>query len=465
MRNLTMQLPFLAALAATALLTQDLDAQRRGRFNRGGQGPEQAPQAAEAKTDEPKSDKPKAHLAIVGGDVYLGTGQRITGATVLVGDDKILAVGHNLELPEGTTVIDAKGKTVSPGFVCVYGAGMGAGRGAPYVDSCNPFDPEIKQGLAAGVTSYLAGAPRGGSVPSGDSAVVKLAYGKVEDMVLQEGSVLGMSAQLSPQDREKFRELVKQAKEHQRALADFLAKKSDDPQAKAPKAPAGTEKILEVLNGKARLWLSLASGSFNPFGGGRIGAASDVDAIRAGISIAEELGVGCVFVKPTSAWLLTEEIAASDSMVVLSPRDRLPADPADPDRTGSNLASAALLHKAGVPVAVTCPVSMFGGAGVGTNGLMGNDLNTPTVDVAFAVRGGMPNSDALRTLTLDAAKILGVDHRIGSIEKGKDADILILDGDPLHYRSFVETAIVSGRVVYEIGKEPIYSRVHRQGNK
>ena len=101
-----MQFPFLAALAATALLTQDLDAQRRGRFTRGGQGGEQAPPSAETKTEETKSDKPKAHLAIVGGDVYLGTGQRITGATVLVGDDKILAVGHNLELPEGTTVIE-----------------------------------------------------------------------------------------------------------------------------------------------------------------------------------------------------------------------------------------------------------------------------------------------------------------------------------------------------------------------
>ena len=460
-----MQFPFLAALAATALLTQDLDAQRRGRFTRGGQGGEQAPPSAETKTEETKSDKPKAHLAIVGGDVYLGTGQRITGATVLVGDDKILAVGHNLELPEGTTVIDAKGKTVSPGFVCVYGAGMGAGRSAPYVDSCNPFDPEIKQGLGAGITSFLVNAPRGGSVPSGEGAVVKLAYGKVEDMVLQEGTVLGMSGQLSPQDREKFRDLVKQAKEHQRALAEFLAKKADDPQAKAPKAPAGTEKILDVLNGKSKLWLSLASGGFNPFGGGRTGSASDVDAIRSALSIAEELGVGCVLVKPTSAWLLPDEIAATDSMVIISPRDRLPAEPTDPDRTGSNLASAALLHKAGVPVAVTCPVGMFGGAGVGTNGILGQDLNTPNVDAAFAVRGGMPNSDALRTLTLDAAKILGVDHRVGSLEKGKDADILILDADPLHYRSFVETAIVSGRVVYEIGKEPIYSRVHRQGNK
>ncbi len=460
-----MRLPILAVLATSALLTCDLDAQRRGRFTRGGQGQEQAAAPAEQKAEEQTSDKPKAHLAITGGDVYLGTGQRITGATVLVGDDKILAVGHNLELPEGTTVIDAKGKTVCPGFVCVYGAGMGSGRGTPWIDSCNPFDPEIKQGLGAGITSFLAGAPRGGSTPAGDSAVVKLAYGKVEDMVLQEGTVLGMSAQLSPQDREKFRDLVKQAKDHQRAQAEFLAKKADDPQAKAPKAPAGTEKILDVLSGKSRLWLSLGGGGFNPFGGGRVGSATDIDSIRAALSIADELGVGCVLVKPTSAWLLPDEIAATDSMVVISPRDRVPPEPTNPDRTGSNLASAALLHEAGVPVAVTCPVGMFGGAGVGTNGILGQDLNTPTVDAAFAVRGGMPSSDAIRTLTLDAAKILGVDHRVGSIEKGKDADILILDGDPMHYRSFVETAIVSGRVVYEIGKEPIYSRVHRQGNK
>ncbi len=460
-----MQLHYFAVLAATALLTVDLEAQRRGRFNRGGQGQETAPATAETKAEEQPSDKPKSHLAIVGGDVYLGTGQRITGATVLVGDNKILAVGHRIELPEGTTVIDAKGKSVSPGFVCVYGSGMGAGRGAPWIDSCNPFDPEIKQGLAAGITSFLASAPRGGSVPAGDGAVVKLAYGKVEDMVLQEGTVLGMSAQLSAADREKFRDLVKQAKEHKSALEDFLAKKADDPQAKAPKAPAGTEKILEVLNGKARLWLTLAGGGFNPFGGGRIGAASDVDSIRSALSIATDLGVGCVLIKPTSAWLLPDEIAATDSMVVLSPRDRMPIDPADPERSGSNLASAALLNQAGVPVAVTCPVSMFGGAGVGTNGLLGNDLNTPTVDAAFAIRGGLPNADGLRTLTLDAAKILGVDQRVGSLEPGKDADILILDGDPLHYRTFVETAIVSGRVVYEIAKEPIYRRIRRQNNK
>ncbi len=458
-----MRFPILAGICTLLVLTAELPAQRRGRFNRGGAGPESAaPRAEETKAEE-GSKKPKKHLAITGGDVYLGTGQRITGATVLIGDDKILAVGHNLELPEGTEILDAKGKCVSPGFVCTFASGMGQGRSSPYVDSVNPYDPEIKQGLAAGITAFLAGSPRGGSTPSGDSAVIKLAYGDVEGMVLREGSVLGMSAQLSPQDAEKFRDLVKQAKEHQKALAEFLQKKAEDPQQKPPKAPAGTEKLLEVLGGKARLWLQLGGGGFNPFGGmrGGRGQSADLDAIQSGLSLADELGQGVVFVKPTSAWLCPGDIAKTSSMVILSPRDRVPVDPADPDRTGSNLAATRLLAEAGVPVAVTCPSGMFGGAGVGTNGILGQDLNTPNVDAAFAVRGGLPRNQGIRTLTLDAAKILGVEDRIGSIEPGKDADVLILDGDPMHYKTFVEVAIVNGRVVYELSKEPLYSRIHR----
>jgi imidazolonepropionase-like amidohydrolase len=146
---------------------------------------------------------------------------------------------------------------------------------------------------------------------------------------------------------------------------------------------------------------------------------------------------------------------------VLSPRERRPPDPQDPDRTGSNLASAALMAKAGVPVAVTCPSGMFGGTGVGTGGILGQDLNTPHLDAAFAVRGGMDNRKALRTLTLDAARMLGVGSRIGSLEPGKDADVLILDGDPLHYATFVTTALVNGKVVYEKAKEPLFRDIAR----
>jgi imidazolonepropionase-like amidohydrolase len=94
-------------------------------------------------------------------------------------------------------------------------------------------------------------------------------------------------------------------------------------------------------------------------------------------------------------------------------------------------------------------------------GILGQDLNTPHVDAAYTVRGGLADHKALRTITLDSARMLGVADRVGSLEAGKDADVLILDGDPLHYRTFVETALVNGKVVYEKAKEPFYSHIER----
>jgi hypothetical protein len=233
-----MRIQAILALAVLATTLVDLPAQGRGR-----RGPRPGDPNAEAATPPvaapaaPAETKPKHYLAIVGGDVYLGTGQRLTGASVLIADDKIEAVGHNLTLPEGTTVIDAKGKVVSPGFVAVIGAGMGAGRSAPFADAVNPFDPEIKQGLAAGITSFLAGSTGGGSAPSGSNAVIKLAYGDVKAMVVQEDSVVGMSVPLPLADREKFADTVKKAREYLAAIEEFPKKKAADANAKEPPMP------------------------------------------------------------------------------------------------------------------------------------------------------------------------------------------------------------------------------------
>lgn len=455
----TLSLFALSLLLATA----GLAAQGRGRRSPpAGEGPPPPP-AAEPTPAKTADAKPKQYLAITGGDVYLGTGARLSGATVLLADDKIEAVGHNLDLPEGCKQFDAKGKAVCPGFVAVLGNGMGAPRSAPFIDAVNPFDPEIKQALAAGVTAFLAGSTGSGALPTGGNAVIKLAYGSVAEMVLQEDSVVGMSVPLSLADREKFTDLLKKAKEYLQALDEFPKKKAADASAKEPAVPQGAEKLVAILRGKARLWVNVGGATFNPFGGGRRGGtkASDLDGIRQALELSRMLGKGVVLQKPTSAWLVPDEIAATGSMVILSPRDRLPADPSDPDRTGSNLAAAALLAAAGVPVAVTQPGGLMGGPGVGTGGIMGQDLNTPHLDAAFAVRGGLDNRKALRTITLDAARMLGAEHRIGSLEPGKDADILILDGDPLHYATFVTTAFVNGKVVYEKDREPLYNHITR----
>ncbi|MFK7741110.1 MAG: amidohydrolase family protein [Planctomycetota bacterium] len=456
MRHTTLVLLSLALVSAF-----DLPAQGRGRRARPAAP---TPEAQEPKVEKKKDEEQTKHLAIVGGDVYVGTGQRLTGATVLVADDKIEAVGHNLDLPEGTVVIDAKGKAVSPGFVIVEGSGMGAGFSGPYKDTVNPFSPDIKQGLASGITSFLAGQTSSRGKLGGNNAVIKLSYGDLDGMVVRENSVLGISVPLDRNAKESLTDSVKKAREYLKAKEEFPAKKAKDPKAKEPKMPRGGKQILDIIQGKAKLWIALGGGGFNPFArmrGGGGGGASDVRSIRDALEISELFGKGAVIIKPMSAWLVPDEIAATGSSVILSPRTRVAPDPKNPDKTGTNFAAAAILAKAGVPVAVTCPTGMFGGGGIGTGGLMGQDLNTPFVDAAYAVRGGLDNRKALRTLTLDAADMLGVSDRVGSLEAGKDADILILDGDPLHYMTFVTTAVVNGKIVYEKDKEALYRHIDR----
>ena len=454
-----MRTPTLFVLSLALLTALDLPAQgrRRGRPSRGAPTPTAAP----APKKEEKKKDPKSYTAIVGGDVYIGTGQRLTGATVLIADDKIDKVGHNLKLPEGTTVIDAKGKTVSPGFVIVKGAGMGAGFSGPFKDAVNPFAADIKQGLAAGITSFLAGSTSSRGKLGGSNAVIKLAYGDVEGMVLKENSVTGISVPLDRTARTNLETSIKAAKDYLEAVAAYPIAKAKDPKAQPPKKPRGSEQILNVLQDKARLWISFGGGGFNMFRGmmGGQASTSDLASVREACEIAKLFGKSAVIQKPMSAWVVPDEIAATGSSVIISPRTRQAPDPKAPQRTGSNLATAAILSKAGVPVAVTCPDGRFGGGGVGTNGILGQDLNTPNVDVAYAIRGGLDNRKALRTITLDAAHVMGVGDRVGSIEEGKDADILILDGDPLHYSTFVITAVINGKVVYEKGKEALYRHI------
>lgn len=451
------------AVGALALLLADDILGQRGRFRGRFRGRPEVPQP-EPKAEPEKKKEVESWLAIKGADVYLGTGQLMRRATVVIGDDKIHKIEHDPEIPEGATVIDATGKVVAPGFVAVKASGMGVPRSnkEKIVDSLNPFDPSIKMGLAAGITSFLATFESGTNKPGGKTAVVKLAYGDLDGMVVTEDSVYSMRVPTTASQWRDLRDLVKKAK-------DYLEekKKDDAAEEKKPAAteagsgkakpgggkkpdgpPKGTEQLLEVLRGDAVLWVTATRSYDNP-------------AIHGALDVADLLGKGVVLDNPITAWSLAEEIAETGSMAIINPRARNEPDPARPEVTGSNIASAAILSGVGVPLAVVPPGGRFGGAGLGTGGILGQDLHTLHLDAAYAVRGGMDNRKALRTITLDAARIIGADSRIGSLEAGKDADLLILDGDPLHYRTFVQTAIVNGKVVYEKDKEPFYRHIKR----
>lgn len=458
-------------LLASLLGATDLIAQRGERRRRSRQAePRQAPKPEAA----PKKKKPKEKpTAYQNGTVHVGNTTVLRRATVLIQDDKILEVGRSVALPPDARVVDCSGKHVCPGFVIMDLAGVGApgstGKDESYLDGIDPFAPAIKRALAVGITSYLTTSTRSGSLPTGSSAVLKLVPESLEGVVVKEPAVHAMSVPLGPSGWQKLEETLKNVKKYKKEIADHEKKKAGgDKSAKPPRKPSSYDEIDSVLEGKTKLRISAGRTSMVVGGRrmrfGRGGGGLNVKQIREALRIAKALSVPVILDHATEAWILADEIAATGSSCILQPRGHADRDPKRAEKHGSSIHAAAILAEAGVPITVLPPGGMFG-SGLGTGGILGRDLNTPTLDPCFAIRGGMDEKEALCTITLYPAMMLGVDERIGSLEEGKDADLLILDGDPLHYKTFVETAIVNGKVVYEKDKEPFYRHIRSHHSK
>src|SRR5206468_12175349 len=87
------------------------------------------------------------------------------------------------------------------------------------------------------------------------------------------------------------------------------------------------------------------------------------------------------------------------------------------------------------------------------------------VEAGFAVRGGLPDDAALAAMTIVPARVLGIDHRVGSLERGKDCDAIVTDGDILHYQTFVQYAVVDGKLVYDKEKELYFAHIRPRPKK
>jgi imidazolonepropionase-like amidohydrolase len=169
------------------------------------------------------------------------------------------------------------------------------------------------------------------------------------------------------------------------------------------------------------------------------------------IALAKELDYKLVLDGVQEAWLIPDELKKADVQVVLTPRNRRRPTPGKEETTGSSIETSGKLEHAGVPFAVA-PL----GTAVSLDGIAGRDLTSLMLEAAFAVRGGASEETALAALTITPARMLGLEKRIGSIEEGKDADLLILNGPPLDYRTVVDKAFVAGKVYYDRARTPIY---------
>ena len=121
---------------------------------------------------------------------------------------------------------------------------------------------------------------------------------------------------------------------------------------------------------------------------------------------------------------------------------------------GSSIENAAILHSHGVQIAI-----IPGSRGIDLGGIAGRDIMHLPIEVGFAIRGGLPEDAGLASVTTVPARLLGVSHRVGTLEVGKDCDLIVTDGDLLHYQTFVQYTVVDGDLVYDKQDELYFAHI------
>jgi hypothetical protein len=377
--------------------------------------------------------------ALVGGDVYTVTQGVVRGGTVLLRGEMIAEVGLNVEVPPEATRVELAGFRVYPGWVSATGRGIGGGRGSEggkLADSLDPFHLSMELGVACGLTSCFVD----GGGPNG---VVRLKVGQVDGLVWFEPGAVNLTntwlrggATARDEARRRFglaRDYLAARKEYEKRKAAGSLKADE----KEPARPAADDEI-KLLSGELR---------------GRMEASRRPEIQRA-LKLVEEFPFRLTLVGVEEGWIRPEEISRAGVACVVDARSRLDPDEAAAGPSGSTIELAAILHRAGVTVALAPPQPTLG-----TDGLGGRNLMTLPLAAGYAIRGGLPEPAALEGITIAAARVLGIDDKVGSIEKGKQADLIVLDGDPFHYETLVQKTFVAGREVYDKNRSPFFKHV------
>lgn len=371
--------------------------------------------------------------AFTGATIHTMAGPVIENGTLVIQDGRIVAVGADVAVPTDADTRDASGMVIMPGIVDTHshiGSVAGADRSSPIqpdvraMDAINPKDASIAKARAGGVTTANV-MPGSGWLVSGQTFYMRLRDGDtVEDIAwyFPDGAVMGGLKMANgtnpigatpgfPGTRAKSAALVRAAFAEAQGYCKGDRKKVD----------LGKETLCEVLSGKRLVHFH----------------THRADDIMTVLRLQREFGFKVLIQHGMEAWKVAEELAAAgipvSNILVDSPGGKLEA-------MESRLETAGILERAGVLT------SLHSDDGIIDSRLMFRQAG-------IAVRGGMSREGALRALTINGAKQLGLDDRVGSLEPGKDADFLILDGDPLSvYTDLMETW-VEGRKLFDRSTE------------
>ncbi|HKN65864.1 MAG TPA: amidohydrolase family protein [Gemmatimonadaceae bacterium] len=380
-------------------------------------------------------------VAITGGTVYPVSGPPITNGTVLMRDGRIVAVGAGVAVPADAQRIDATGKFVTPGIVnaatelsvvdigAVAATRNVSARGREGIaaaftvwDGLNPASILIPPARSAGITSVVI-APRGGLL-SGQAAVLHLVEGTAGDMVMrspvamvgQIGSPQQANAQSRGELMMKLREVLDDARAYARRKADY--ERAQTRQFAASRLDL--EALGPVLDGRLPLLLE-------------VDRASDIESA---LKLARDYNLKLMISGAAEAWMVADKLAAARVPVLTGAMNNIPLSFSS---LGTRQENAGLLRRAGVTVVI------IGNAGGGDEEAF--NVRNVRFEAGNAVAYGMTREDALRAITLTPAEVFGVADRVGSLQPGKDADVVIWSGDPFEFATQPEHVFIRGREV------------------
>ena len=380
-------------------------------------------------------------LFIKNGHIKPIIGEELENGCILLGDDgKISSIGPELTVPDGVQVIDAGGRLVTPGCIeahCHLGLHNQSVRweGADYNESTDPLTPQLRaldgfnpqdgmlrDALLGGVTTVCAG-PGSANIVGGTFVLTKLVGKRIDKMVIRENAAMkcafgenpksayGQNKKASPVTRmataAMLRELLFKARSYQQ----------QKDAGEDPKFDMKLEAMLPVMRREIPLKAH----------------AHRADDILTSVRIAKEFGLKLTLDHCTDGALIADELAEEDYPALVGPTL---TNKSKRELEHKDFATAGILHKAGVKVCIITDAPVI-------------TIENLPLCAGLAAQAGLPLEEAWRAITINPAEVLEVSDRLGSLEVGKDADVVIWTADPLTTiggQSYM--TIVDGKIVY-----------------
>lgn len=384
-------------------------------------------------------------MRILNGVVHTMAGPVIPHGYVEVENGKIRAVGEMSALPAAAAgpVYDAGGGHILPGFIdahChlgMFGNALGfeADDGNESTDPCtpqlraidaiNPQDRCFQEAREGGVTTVLTG-PGSANPIAGQFAAIKTDGRWVDEMVLRVPAAMKMALGENPKTVYNERKetpitrmataaVIRQELSKTLEYMDKQDKADAEEDTDAPDYDAKLEALIPVLRGELPVHIH----------------AHRADDIATAVRICREFGLKYVIVHGTEGHLLPELLAAEGAGVITGPSL---TDRSKPELANLTIENPAILARAGVPVAICTDHPVI-------------PIQYLPICAALAVRGGLEPEEALAAITIHPARLAGLDKRVGSLEPGKDADIVVTTGHPLDWNGKVRYVFIGGKQV------------------